>query len=115
MARGRRGRATKSKKPTRARKGTRRAKAAARKPAKRGAAKSKPSRARAKPTAKRVAARKPRAKKPAPARQQRLEMDVIDVETIEEVAPGVSVVTDYEVIGVRPAPAENKSDEAEGS
>jgi len=40
-----------------------------------------------------------------------VEVDVVDVETIEEVAPGVSVVRDYEVIGVRPLPAEKKSDE----
>jgi len=48
-------------------------------------------------------AKKTRAKKAAPrAQQQKLELDVIDVETVEEVAPGVALVTDYELVGVRP-------------
>jgi hypothetical protein len=115
MARGRRGRGTKAKKPARGRKPAKRTKAAARKPAKRRAAKAKPSRARAKAKApaKRAVAKKPRVKKAAPPKQQKLEVDVIDVETIEEVAPGVAVVTDYEIVGVRPAAGEAKDDEPE--
>lgn len=104
MARGRRGKGTKAKrKPAKARKPAKRAKAAARKPAKRRATKAKPSKARAKVPAKRSVAKRPRARKAAPPKPKKLEMDVIDVETIEEVAPGVAVVTDYEIIGVHPS------------
>lgn len=114
MARGMRGRGTKVKKPARGRKAAKRAKAAARKPAKRRTAKAKPSRARAKAKApaKRAVAKKP-AKKPAPPKPQKLEVDVIDVETIEEVAPGVAVVTDYEIVGVHPVPGDKKGEEPE--
>jgi len=114
MARARRGRGTKAKKPARGRKPAKRAKAAARKPAKRRAAKARTSKARAKPPAKRAAAKKPRAKKAAPPRQ-RLEVDVVDVETIEEVAPGVAVVTDYEIVGVRPTDKTGDEPESQGS
>lgn len=97
MARGRRGKSAKARKPTKARRSPKRAKAASRKPAKRGASKSKVRKQPAKAPAK-----KTRAKKAAPrAPQQKLELDVIDVETVEEVAPGVALVTDYELIGVR--------------
>ena len=106
MARGRRSRGAKARKPARGRKPAKRAKSAARKPAKRSAAKSK---ARKVP-AKRAVAKKPRVKKAAPPKPRKLEVDVIDVETIEEVAPGVAVVTDYEIVGVHPAP-EKKTDE----
>ena len=111
MARGRRGK-SKAKKPAKARKPAKRAKAAARKPAKRGAAKSKTRKARAKAPVKRAVAKKARAKKPAPpqALPKKLEVDVIDVETIEEVAPGVALVTDYEIVGVRPAPDDKKDE-----
>ncbi len=111
MARGRRSKG-KAKKPAKGRKTAKRAKSAARKPAKRAAVKSKTRKVRAKAPAKRAAAKKPRVKKPAPQPQQ-LEMDVVDVETIEEVAPGVAVVTDYEIVGVRPV--SNEKDEEPGS
>jgi hypothetical protein len=97
MARGRRGKRAKTRKPAKARRTAKRAKASSRKSAKRGAAKSKVRRLRAKAPAK-----KTRAKKAAPpARQQKLELEVVDVETVEQVAPGVALVTDYELIGVR--------------
>ena len=100
MARGRRSKAAKARQPAKARKTAKRAKAASRKPAKRGAAKSKARKQAAKGPAK-----KTRAKQAAPrAQQQKLELDVIDVETVEEVAPGVALVTDYELVGLR-APA----------
>lgn len=79
--------------------------AAARKPAKRIAAKSKAQKVRAKAPAKRALAKKPRAKNSSPPRK--VEVEVVDVETIEEVAPGVAVVTDYEVVDVHPTGAEN--------
>jgi hypothetical protein len=97
MARGRRSKSAKARKPAKARRTAKRAKAASRKPAKRGASKSKARKQRAK-----APARKTRARKAAPPAQQRLELDVVDVETVEEVAPGVALVTDYELIGVRP-------------
>ena len=97
MARGRRGKSAKARKPAKARRSGKRAKAASRKPAKRAASKSKTRKQRAKAPAK-----KTRAKKAAPpALQRKLEFDVIDVETVQEVAPGVALVTDYELIGVR--------------
>lgn len=112
MARAKRGRGTKAKKPVKSRKPAKRVKAAARKPAKRGAAKPKTRKARAKPPVKRAAAPKARAKKLAPKRppRQKLEVDVIDVETIEEVAPGIAVVTDYEIVGVHPVSGDKKDD-----
>ena len=74
-----------------------RAKAALRKPAKRGAAKAKPRKQSAKAPAKMT-----QAKKPAPRQQQqKFELDVVDVETVEEVAPGVALVTDYDLVGLR--------------
>lgn len=105
MARGKRSKGGKARKPVKGRKSAKRAKAAARKPAKRIAAKSKAKKVRAKAPAKRAVAKKPRAKKPVPPRK--MEVDVVDVETIEEVAPGVAVVTDYEVIDVHPAGAKD--------
>jgi len=118
MARGKRGRGTKAKKPAKARKPAKRAKAAARKTAKRGAAKPKVRKARAKAPVKRAVAKKPRARKPAPQKLQKpkkLEVDVIDVETIEEVAPGIAVVTDYEIVGVHPAGDDKKDDGSQNS
>jgi len=56
-----------------------------------------------------VIAKKPPVKRAAPPKPQKLEVNVVDVETIEQVAPGVAVVTDYEVVGVRPVP--EKKDE----
>lgn len=110
MARGRRGKGTKAKKPVKRSKAPKRAKAASRKPAKRGAAKAKPRKQRAKAPAKRAVAKKTPAKKAAPPQKaQKLEVDVIDVETIEEVAPGVALVTDYELVGVRPAATDKKT------
>jgi hypothetical protein len=98
MARGKRGKGAKARKPAKARKTAKRAKAASRKPAKRGAVKPKARKPAAKALAKTT-----RAKKAAPrSQQQKLEFDVVDVETVEEVAPGVALVTDYELVGVRP-------------
>ena len=104
MARGKRSARSKARKPAK------RARAAARKPAKRRAAKPKSSKMRAKAPVKRAVKKKQRAKKPAPQRPRKLEVDVVEVETIEEVAPGVAVVTDYEIVGVRPA-TEKKNEE----
>ena len=97
MARGRRGKGAKARKPAKARRTVKRAKAASRKPAKRGATKAKARKQSAKAPAK-----KTQAKKPAPRQQQqKFELDVVDVETVEEVAPGVALVTDYELVGLR--------------
>jgi len=120
MARGRRGKGTKAKKPAKRGKTPKGVKAASRKPVKRGAAKAKPRKQPAKVPVKHAVAKKTQAKKAAPPKQQqarkaappkqqKLEIDVIDVETVEEVAPGVALVTDYELVGVRPATTDKKT------
>jgi len=109
MARGRRGKGTKAKKPAKRGKTPKRVKAASRKPVKRAAAKAKPRKQPAKVPVKHAVAKKTQAKKAAPPKQQKLEIDVIDVETVEEVAPGVALVTDYELVGVRPATTDKKT------
>jgi len=116
MAQGKKGAGASRRKPAKRRKAPRRAKATRRKAAKRGAAKVKPRKQGAKVQRKRTTAKTARARKAVPRKRQREpEINVIEVETIEEVAPGVALVTDYELIGVREPAAEVQTEGARKS
>lgn len=102
MAQRRKSVATRRGKSVKRGKAPKRVKAAQRKPAKRSAPKAKsravPTKARTKRPAAAIAA----PKKAAPRKQQaELPIEVVKVETVEEPAPGVVVVKEYQSVRVR--------------
>ena len=94
--------ATRRGKTVKGRKAPKRVKAARRKATKRSATKAKSRTTPAKTKAKRPTAKLLSSKKAAPRKQQgELPIEVVKVETVEEPAPGVVVVKEYESVRVR--------------
>jgi len=94
--------ATRRMKTVKRRKAPKRVKAAQRKVTKRSAIKAKSRTVPTKAKTKRPATKIPASKKATPQKRQgELPIEVVKVETVEEPAPGIVVVTEYESVRVR--------------